>query len=68
MPTKCTTKQPHGAIAMRITEAAALIGCSRRFLEKQISAGRLTACKPSPRVTLIRSADLDAYLSRSATA
>ena len=52
--------------AFRLGEAASRVGCSRRFLEKQIAAGRLKVIRLSPRCVRIRPQDLAAYLERYA--
>ena len=53
-------------VALRLGEAARRIDCSRRFLEKQIAAGRLRCIRLSPRCVRIRTEDLAAYLDRNA--
>ena len=52
--------------ALRLGEAAHRVGCSRRFLEKQIAAGRLRCIRLSPRCVRIRPEDLADYLERNA--
>ena len=52
--------------ALRLPQAAAQVGCSRRFLEKQINAGRLRVIRLSPRCVRIRASDLADYLERYA--
>jgi excisionase family DNA binding protein len=54
--------------AMRLGEAAMQIGCSRRFIEHQIKAGRLAVVRLSPRCVRIRPSDLADYLERNAVA
>jgi excisionase family DNA binding protein len=53
-------------VAIRLGEAARRVGCSRRFLEKQIAAGRLKIICLSPRCVRIRPEDLAKYLERNA--
>jgi excisionase family DNA binding protein len=53
-------------VAIRLGEAARRVGCSRRFLEKQIAAGRLKTIRLSPRCVRIRPEDLADYLERNA--
>ena len=52
--------------ALQLGEAANKISCSRRFLEKQIAAGRLKVVRLSPRCVRVRPEDLAAYLDRYA--
>jgi excisionase family DNA binding protein len=52
--------------AMRLGEAAMRVDCSRRFLEHQIKAGRLSVIRLSPRCVRIRPSDLAEYLERNA--
>jgi excisionase family DNA binding protein len=52
--------------ALRLGEAARRVGCSRRFLEKQITAGRLRCIRLSSRCVRIRPEDLADYLERNA--
>ena len=46
-----------------INEAAAELGVSRRFLEKEIAAGKLPVVRLSARCIRIRRATLTAYLN-----
>jgi excisionase family DNA binding protein len=55
-----------GRSAYKLGEAADSVGCSRRFLEKQIAAGRLKVIRLSPRCVRIRPEDLADYLNRNA--
>jgi excisionase family DNA binding protein len=48
-------------------EAADLLRCTVRYLERQIRAGRLKALKPSGKLVRIRRSDLDAFLESGAT-
>jgi len=52
--------------AMRLGEVAARLGVSRRFIERQIKAGRISVIRLSPRCIRIRPADLADYLERNA--
>jgi excisionase family DNA binding protein len=52
--------------AMRLGEAATRVGVSRRFIEHQIKAGRLSVIRLSPRCVRIRPSDLADYLERNA--
>lgn len=65
-------REPHGEAGqfssiLTKAEAAKLLGCSRRYLEQQIKAGRIRACKPSPKFLRIYRKDLDAFLLKSST-
>ena len=48
-------------------QAANLLQCTPRFLERQIRAGRLRACKPTGKLVRILRRDLDAFLAEGAT-
>jgi excisionase family DNA binding protein len=48
-------------------QAASYVGCSRRYLERAIVAGRLRALKPTGKLLRIRRSDLDAFLESGAT-
>ena len=48
-------------------EAAGLLRCTPRYLERQIRVGRLKALKPSGKLVRIRRSDLDAFLESGAT-
>ena len=43
-------------------EAADFIGCTTRYLERQVRAGRLKACKPTPKLWRVRLSDLERFL------
>ena len=66
-----TTKMPHaGAVNPAILtkqEAADLLRCTVRYLERQIRAGRLRALKPTGKLVRIYRRDLDAFLETGAT-
>lgn len=51
---------------MNLQEAARRVSCSRRFLEKQIAAGRLRAIRITKRCVRIRPEDLAEFLERFA--
>jgi excisionase family DNA binding protein len=55
-----------GIEALQLGEAAKRLSCSRRFLEKQITAGRLRVVRLSPRCVRVRPTDLADYLERNA--
>ena len=48
-------------------QAASYIGCSPRYLERAIVAGRLRALKPTGKLLRIRRSDLEAFLESGAT-
>lgn len=58
-PTEYTNPTPNPTI----NEAAAELGVSRRFLEKEIAAGKLPVVRLSARCIRIRRATLTAYLN-----
>jgi excisionase family DNA binding protein len=60
------TRDIHSAILTKRT-AAAYIGCSARYLERQIRAGRLRALKPTGKLVRIRRNDLEAFLESGTT-
>jgi len=48
-------------------EAASLLKVTTRYIERQIRAGRLRACKPSGKLVRILRRDLDLFLAQGAT-
>ena len=48
-------------------EAAALLRCTTRYLERQIRAGRLRAMKPTGKLVRILRRDIDAFLESGAS-
>jgi len=48
-------------------QAAIELQCSPRFLERQIAAGRLRACKITSKFVRILRRDLEAFLAQGAT-
>jgi excisionase family DNA binding protein len=48
-------------------EAAALLRCTTRYLERQIRAGRLRALKPTVKLVRILRCDIDAFLESGAS-
>lgn len=48
-------------------QAAELLGCTTRYLERQIRAGRLRACKPTGKFVRIFRKDIDAFLENCAS-
>jgi excisionase family DNA binding protein len=59
---------PFKVSAMNLNEAAQLVSCSRRLLEKQIAIGRLKTIRISSRCVRIRPEDLAEFLERNAVA
>jgi excisionase family DNA binding protein len=48
-------------------EAADLLSCTPRYIERQVKAGRLRALKPTGKFVRIRLRDLDKFLESGAT-
>jgi len=71
MPTLATNKPSAEAVSnsaiLTKQEAAELLRCTPRYLERQIRAGRLRACKPTGKLVRIFRRDLDAFLTQGAT-
>ena len=57
---------PFKVSAMNLNEAAQLVSCSRRLLEKQIAIGRLKTIRISSRCVRIRPEDLAEFLEKNA--
>jgi len=57
----------HNAAILTKQQAAELLGCTTRYVERQIRAGRLRACKPSGKFVRIFRRDIDAFLESGAT-
>lgn len=53
------------ALAYRVAEVAQLTGLGKTTLWAEIRAGRLPVARISGRCTVVRAADLDAYLERA---
>jgi len=71
MPTLATNKPSAEAVSnsaiLTKQEAAELLRCTPRYLERQIRAGRLRACKPTGKLVRIFRHDLDAFLQSGAS-
>ena len=71
MPTLATNKPSAEAVSnsaiLTKKEAAELLRCTPRYLERQIRAGRLRACKPTGKLVRILRRDLDAFLQSGAS-
>jgi excisionase family DNA binding protein len=48
-------------------EAAQLLNCTERYLERQVALGRLRACKPTGKFVRFFRRDLDAFLESCAS-
>jgi excisionase family DNA binding protein len=48
-------------------EAAELLSCTPRYIERQVKAGRLRALKPTGKLVRIRLRDLEAFLESGST-
>jgi excisionase family DNA binding protein len=48
-------------------QAAQLLGCTTRFLERAVAKGRLKALKPTAKFWRVRQSDLDKFLENGAT-
>ena len=57
----------NGAAILTKQEAAGLLRCTTRYLERQIKAGRLRACKPTGKLVRILRRDIDAFLDSGAS-
>jgi excisionase family DNA binding protein len=64
-----STPQAEAADSAILTkqQAAELLGCSTRYIERQIRAGRLRACKPSGKFVRIFRKDINAFLETCAS-
>jgi excisionase family DNA binding protein len=66
-----TINKPHAeavnSAILTKQEAAGLLRCTTRYIERQIRAGRLRACKPTGKLVRILRRDLDAFLTQGAT-
>ena len=63
------SKPTAGADSALLTkaQAAEYLQSTPRYLERQIKAGRLRACKPTGKLVRILRRDLDAFLQSGAT-
>ena len=52
---------------LTIAEAAEFLRCTTRYLERQVTQGRLRACKPTGKLWRVRRSDLEAFLESGAT-
>jgi excisionase family DNA binding protein len=58
---------PNGAAILTKSQVAELLSCTVRFVERQVRAGRLRACKVTPKFVRIYRKDLDSFLASGAT-
>jgi excisionase family DNA binding protein len=56
----------HSAILTK-QQAAELLGCTVRYIERRIRDGRLRACKPTGKFVRIYRKDIDAFLESCAS-
>ena len=61
-----TKVDPEVIEALQLADVARKLSCSRRFLEKQVAAGRLRVVRLSSRCVRVRPTDLADYLERNA--
>jgi excisionase family DNA binding protein len=57
----------NGAAILTKKEAAELLRCTPRFLERQVRSGRLKALKPTGKFVRFRRSDIDAFLEAGAS-
>jgi excisionase family DNA binding protein len=57
----------HNAAILTKRQAAELLGCTVRYIERQIRAGRLRACKPSGKFVRILGKDIATFLESGAS-
>jgi excisionase family DNA binding protein len=62
-----STAELNSAAILTKQQAANLLQCTPRFLERQIAAGRLRACKVMNKFVRILWKDLEAFLAQGAT-
>jgi excisionase family DNA binding protein len=67
IPAASNATELNGVAILTKREAAALLRTTPRYIERQIRAGRLRACKPSGKLVRILRRDLDAFLNSGAT-
>ena len=65
----CSRAAEHSKQAAILTkqEAAALLRCTVRYIERQIKAGRLRACKPTGKLVRILREDINKFLASGAS-
>ena len=56
-----------GGKFISLNDAAALLNCSRRFLEKRIEDGELKVFRPSKRLVRIKRSELDRWVESYST-
>jgi excisionase family DNA binding protein len=67
MATKHPSVEAVNSTILTKREAAELIRCTPRYLERQVKAGRLRALKPTCKLWRVRRADLESFLESAAT-
>ena len=66
MPTHGEKQTPAGAVIPALLtrkEAADYLRCTPKYIDNQIRAGRLRACKPSGKFVRLYLRDIDTFLS-----
>jgi excisionase family DNA binding protein len=66
-PASSHVAELNNAAILTKPQAAALMQCTTRFLERKIRSGELRVCKVSAKMVRILRKDLDAFLSRYAS-
>ena len=55
------------AVYLNKRQAAELLGCTTRFLERVVAQGKLKALKPTAKFWRVRQGDLEKFLESGAT-
>ena len=55
------------AVYLNKRQAAQLLGCTTRFLERVVAQGKLKALKPTAKFWRVRQSDLEKFLEAGAT-
>ena len=66
-PASSHAAELNNAAILTKLQAAALMQCTPRFLERKMRSGELRVCKVSAKMVRILRKDLDAFLSRYAS-
>jgi excisionase family DNA binding protein len=69
MANAITKPRPEAANSVYLTkaQAAQILGCTTRYIERAVASGRLKALKPTSRFWRVRQADLDKFLESGAS-
>jgi excisionase family DNA binding protein len=65
--TKPFAEAVNHSVILTKQQAAELLGCTVRYVERQISDGRLRACKPTGKFVRIYRKDIDTFLESCAS-